>query len=92
MSREKYGALFKKQVMKEYFEGASAKELSAKYGVKQRTIYFWSKKARSNSLVSENEEKGINYLQSIVGIDNKELPSLEQRVARLEKAIFESTK
>lgn len=91
MGREKYGALVKKQVMKEYFEGASAKELSAKYGVKQRTIYLWSKKARSNDLVSENEEKGINYLQSIVGIDNRN-PSLEDRVKHLEEIIFRSVR
>lgn len=80
-SRKKYNTSFKAMVTKEYFEGASAKELEAKYGVKERTIYSWSKNARNNFIFTH-----------VVGNDNtsntdiyKRLSELEERVAILEK-------
>lgn len=92
MARGKYGALLKKQVMKEYFEGLSAKEISAKYGVKERTVYSWSRKAKDNDLVSEREEEGIKFLLDNVATDNRVNKLLEERVQYLEDEISELRK
>lgn len=92
--RAKYDPSLRVKVVAEYLQGASAKELCAKYGIKQRTIYEWSKKAKKGILVSSSDKKGIDFLKSIVEDDNKDYvynkdneQSLEKKIESLESKI-----
>lgn len=71
-TRTKYDPSLRVKVVTEYLQGASAKELYAKYGIKQRTIYEWSKKAKKGVLVSSSDKMGIDFLNSNVTNDNED--------------------
>ena len=94
-SRAKYDPSLKTTIVKEYMRGCSAKEISQKYGVKQRTIYDWCRKARKGKLLSDLESESVNFLTSSPdnsnNQDNKDfenkVESLERRIIELEKII-----
>jgi transposase-like protein len=94
-SRTKHEPAVKIQAVKEYFQGASAKEIYAKYGVKERTVYAWGRQAREGELLGVNGKKNLDFLKSEVvkegidGIDNPEekLKALEVRLQRIERLL-----
>ena len=77
-SKVKYDSSFKTRIMSEFFRGASAKDLSEKYGVKERTIYSWSKRARERITVTPNTTDAELY-QAVKG--------LEERLIKIEKQL-----
>lgn len=78
VNRTKYDPSLRVKVVTEYLQGASAKELYAKYGIKQRTIYEWSKKAKKGVLVSSSDKQGIDFLNSNVSYDNDDCINYNQ--------------
>ena len=72
-----YDEQFKKEIAKEYINGASVKELHEKYGVNKTSIYDWSRKY-SNECHNNTDNK-----DSIATA--KEIRELNLRIKELEK-------
>lgn len=83
-ARNKYGTSFKTMVITEYFQGASAKELEKKYGVKERTIYSWSKEAREKDNIFVAPKDYVTKEEEDI---HKQMQSLEERVIKMEKQL-----
>ena len=56
-----YDEQFKKEIAKEYINGASVKELHEKYGVNKTSIYDWSRKY-SNECHNTTYNKDIQII------------------------------
>ena len=88
--RAKYDPSLKTIIVQEYMRGCSAKEISQKYGVKQRTIYDWCRKARNGKLLSDLESESVNFLtSSSANLDNQDDKDFKIKVENLEKRIIE---
>ena len=72
-----YDEQFKKEIAKEYINGASVKELHEKYGVNKTSIYDWSRKY-SNECHNTTDNK-----DSVANA--KEIRELNLRIKELEK-------
>lgn len=82
--REKYTANFKAKVIEEFFNGATARELEKKYGVKTRIIYDWSRVVRSY----ENN-KGKSSLSS--SPINCELKKIFAKSVKIDNDVYKDT-
>lgn len=89
-TRAKYDPSLKTIIVEEYMRGCSAKEISEKYGVKQRTIYDWCRRARKGKLLSNLESESVNFLSSSpVNLNNQDEKVFKEKVENLEKRVLE---
>lgn len=91
-NRVKYDPSLKSLIVEEYMRGSSAKEISQKYGVKQRTIYDWCSRARNGELLNDLERKNVNFLESNSESSSKQDPYYEEKFKSLEKRVIELEK
>lgn len=81
----RYSEAFKKQVVREYEEGASATGLREKYGIKGRsTVNRW---------VQQYGREGSRYTLMVIQKpeEQQRVKALEQRVQELERALAQVT-
>lgn len=87
--RKKYTTAFKLMIVDEFLGGATAKELFAKYGVKQRTVYHWVSSARKDSI--SNDTRNTKLQEFIRGEDVKstKIKNMEDQIRYLIKEVKE---
>ena len=72
-----YDEQFKREIVKEYANGASVTELNNKYGVNKTSIYSWARKYSNECLDTTDNYNNISSA--------KEIRELNLRIKELEK-------
>ena len=85
-SRKRYEVQFKKNIVKQYEEGASVADLVIKYGLSKSNIVRWiNEYSKKITIVDNNNEK--NYSQNDIKELEKEIADLKESNEILKKAI-----
>lgn len=85
--RMKYDPSLKLQILYEYNKGASAKELYIKYGVKERTIYDWNRKAKNGSMINKTKDQISNMEKSAMKSSESGYDCLNDKINRLNNKV-----